>query len=244
MRTPKKIVFLHIPKTAGTSLVNLLEENYCEEERAAIYSHKDLDFHLENALNNPRIKVIYGHFPLRPCIINSDAFVFTFFRDPVKRVISQYKHHANSQLPLHVELMDKVAAPADYLKLPQAFNRQTRIMSGHLKNAAFEADTKAVNTAIANLERLDFVGFTSRFDASITLLAEALNWRFCYKVNTNKGVVQEVPNIDWESVSVLDQELFDEAWKRYSPLLSGVKFESRGLVRRYLRTLSSKFWPK
>jgi hypothetical protein len=70
MRNPKKLVFIHIPKTAGTSLRLLLESNYKETERRAIYSHQDLDEQLASALNDPKVKCIYGHFPLRPSLPN------------------------------------------------------------------------------------------------------------------------------------------------------------------------------
>ena len=79
MRHSKKLVFIHIPKTAGTSLRLLLESNYKEGERRSIYSHKDLDQQLKSALERPDIKCIYGHFPLRPVIAESNATVVTLF---------------------------------------------------------------------------------------------------------------------------------------------------------------------
>ena len=39
----------------------LLESNYSEAERAAIYSHQDLDENLAKALADPKIKCIYIH---------------------------------------------------------------------------------------------------------------------------------------------------------------------------------------
>jgi len=71
MSNSKKLVFIHIPKTAGTSLRLLLESNYREDERIGIYSHENLDQRLAEALADPKIKCIYGHFPLRPAVVET-----------------------------------------------------------------------------------------------------------------------------------------------------------------------------
>jgi vacuolar-type H+-ATPase subunit C/Vma6 len=49
MRNPKKLVFIHIPKTAGTSLRLLIESNYEPHERKSIYTYENLDNELQKA---------------------------------------------------------------------------------------------------------------------------------------------------------------------------------------------------
>ena len=88
MRNPKKLVFIHIPKTAGTSLRLLIESNYEPHERKFIYTYENLDVELAKALEDPAIKCIFGHFPLRPVIADSNATVVTLFREPIARSIS------------------------------------------------------------------------------------------------------------------------------------------------------------
>ena len=120
MSKSKKLVFIHIPKTAGTSLRLLLESNYTEAERAAIYSHQDLDENLTKALADPKIKCIYGHFPLRPVIIASDATVVTLLREPIARSISHYNHYSKRMNEKHTNLMEGVETPEDFTKLVQS----------------------------------------------------------------------------------------------------------------------------
>ena len=250
MSKSKKLVFIHIPKTAGTSLRLLLESNYSEAERAAIYSHQDLDKNLAKALADPKIKCIYGHFPLRPVVIDSDATVVTLLREPIARSISHYNHYSKRMNDKHAKLMEGIESPQDFTKLVQSNNRQTAFLSGYLNQKEFLKDTEVLSKAFTNFDRLDAVGFTEHYSASIAYFGELLDWKNTQAEHHNKGGGKPVSNRDiWAAMNAYDLPLYAKALERFGPMLEDYKgrkprIPSDPLHKRiagYLRGLSSKF---
>jgi len=79
----KKVFFIHIPKTVGTTFKNILYENYSEDEICPIWDESIL------FKNHSKYKLFHGHFDfdvsekfeVKPVLI-------TFLRDPLE--ISYY----------------------------------------------------------------------------------------------------------------------------------------------------------
>ena len=251
MRNPKKLVFIHIPKTAGTSLRLLLESNYKETERRAIYSHQDLDEQLAFALNDPKVKCIYGHFPLRPVIAESNATVVTLFREPFARSMSHYNHYSKRMNEKHAQLMEGIDSPEDFTKLVQSNNRQTAFLSGYLNQKEFLEDKGVLEKALANFDRLDAVGFTEHYAASIAYFGEQFGWNNTLVEHHNSGgKKKEVASREvWERMNEYDLPLYNQAIERFAGILKD--YEGRAprvpkppllkRVKGYLRALSSKF---
>ena len=228
----------------------LLESNYTEAERAAIYSHQDLDENLAKALADPKIKCIYGHFPLRPVIIDSDATVVTLLREPIARSISHYNHYSKRMNEKHAQLMEGIESPEDFTKLVQSNNRQTAFLSGYLNQKEFLKDPEVLHKALANFDRLDAVGFTEHYSASIAYFGEVLDWKNTQAEHHNKGGSKPVSNREiWASMNAYDLPLYAKALDRFAPTLEAYTGRKPRIPRdplpkrlvNYLRALSSKF---
>lgn len=97
----KRIVFLHIAKTAGTSILHFFRRHFPE---ASVCSHGDfLQFPAGRMQFQQRLlehRFISGHFGYRHVAsLLDDCYSFTFLRDPVDRVLSFYGfcRHADMQ---------------------------------------------------------------------------------------------------------------------------------------------------
>ena len=250
MSNSKKLVFIHIPKTAGTSLRLLLESNYREHERIGIYSHENLDQRLANALADTKIKCIYGHFPLRPIVIESNAMVMTLLREPIARSISHYNHYSKRMNEKHEKLMEGIETPEEFKKLVQSNNRQTAFLSGYLNQREFLKDHTVLEKALKNFDRLDAVGFTEHYAASIAYFGELLDWKNTRAEQHNKGGMKTVePGAVWAEMNVYDLPLYAAAVKRFAPTIKAYegrtpripKSTLKTRIVNYLRALSSKF---
>ena len=172
----KPALFIHIPKTAGTTLQHIISRNYAEDEIHAFYDAENQEAAIIKALQQRKSGILYGHFDLRESFQTNPYFAFSFLRNPVDRVISNYLHIKYSNDALHKTWMAEVNDFTDFLKLPQGANWQSRFLAG-FKHQAPQNDTQLEAQALANAKKLDFIGITELFDVSICILATKLNWK-------------------------------------------------------------------
>ena len=112
--------FLHIPKTGGSTLRDIINRQYKNNEILLIPRLKDLDSTIKSIdssqLNS--IKMIQGHLTsdIQKYFDNQIHF-FTLLRDPAQRVISQYYYvQSNQNNPHHKYFNNKDFTIIDYFK--------------------------------------------------------------------------------------------------------------------------------
>ncbi len=177
LKRQKKIIFLHIPKTAGTTLTTIIKRNYRENEIVQLYQPQTFHAELTAALQNDEKKMLFGHFPFHPDIATSQAYVFAFMRDPIARTVSNYFHLKSSKNPEHKKWLQNVPTFLDFLQQKQAFNWQARHLSGFKGITPFKSDLSAsLEMATSNLLRLNFVGLTENFSDSLLCIGQDLGW--------------------------------------------------------------------
>tara|TARA_B110001469_G_C9636135_1_gene319014 strand:+ start:1140 stop:1961 length:822 start_codon:yes stop_codon:yes gene_type:complete len=160
-------VFIHIEKTAGTTLDYFMINNvffYFGLQTWSVWSNDNRTLFtqekyrlLKKAL--PFIKGIGGH-SIRAFqgyeMIEPVRYV-TFLRDPIDRYISHYKHQVHKMgLDWTIE---------EFLNEKRFDNNITKKLSS----------TGDLNIAIENLYKLDFIGIQEQFDTSLLLMKQELD---------------------------------------------------------------------
>jgi hypothetical protein len=211
------VIFLHVPKTAGTTLHHILERCY---PRNQICSFKDPNYRseLENfqklsTETREAYRLIKGHlsFGFHRHLPGRSTYI-TFLREPVARALSFY-HYARSHpehylYPLlgddHVDL--KILLRQRTPTTHELFNLQTSMVAGdEWDDPERPADRAALERAKQNLRsHFDVVGLTEEFDTSLRLLRRRFGWKV--KFYTRKNVTRrkdQIDNLDPETHSLL-----------------------------------------
>lgn len=185
-----KIVFLHIPKTGGTSvhdfLVNQFESSECFPDR-----FNTLRSHSAETLG--RYKYFSGHYDMDGIErIPGEKFVFTFLRDPVDRVLSLYyfwRSHTHAHIEKHKLIGPRLAKNLgllDFLRyqkdgIPENFdNYIARVLLGEMyvgPSRDFLVSEECVfDRCIESLGKVNFIGFLGAYDDDYKSLLKKLNF--------------------------------------------------------------------
>lgn len=190
-----QLVFLHLPKTAGTSFTHVLQRHFAPQDTCPAYLNDELAQLTPEAIGSYRL--VRGHFfyDALAYLHLSDFSTVTYLRDPVERVLSTYTHLQEHPDPQHHpwgagktlgEFLDHPLARA------HVTNLQTRRLAARLRidawshmEAAVASETEEVlagrwpraREAMRILEEMTFFGLAERFDESMALLAYTFAWR-------------------------------------------------------------------
>jgi hypothetical protein len=173
------LIFVHLPKTGGTTLRAMLESRYQQGQLYSIYEgdpnfHSMQDFHELSEEVKSAINVYTGHIS------------YAMLRDPVNRVISYY-HHV---LTYHKVIKNNKISLIKFLNRrdPQVDNLQTRRLSG-LSAPFGKCTDDMLRTAIDNIDKWFFsIGVTDRFDESLVVLSELIGWETPVYKTLNVGI--------------------------------------------------------
>lgn len=180
-------IFLHIPKTAGTTLLNILDRQYAPETihsfggdaHASVAQFKAMD-----PASRTHIRLLRGHmaFGLHECLPGPSIY-FTVLRDPVARVISYYRYILRTPPHyLYEEVTQKKMSLEDLLEsgLPLMMNDgQVRLISGVWGEPGFgEVTPEMLERAKKNMcDAFVVTGLMEQFDRTLCLLKEVLAWK-------------------------------------------------------------------
>jgi len=185
------LFFLHIPKTAGTTLISLLDQHYVPEEICPEQLISRIHEITPEKLSSYRLfrghldYDLYKRLPRKPVYI-------TMLRDPVRRVASLYDFwRRNSEEwvagydvyqnifreAINSDLYDFVCSPDEKIRL-EVENNQTRRIVSHTRDP-LDGYTHEEILEIAKKRIADeflFCGLVESFDESLQLLCYTLGW--------------------------------------------------------------------
>ena len=185
------IIILHLPKTAGTSLRLIIQNNYRAKELFFAYNRHP-KFNSTHELSGfsssefEKYKIIMGHFSF-----NKELFPFedrryvTVLRNPVDRVISYYHHVMNRD-----EWRGREISMSEYMMTSEDIdlqfqNHQTRLLSGMRQNPITEANLKQAKYNLENY--FIHVGTSEKFNETVAELRELLGWKRAKMFYENKS---------------------------------------------------------
>jgi hypothetical protein len=224
------LLFLHIQKTAGSTLRTFIKNQYDEDE---IWFGSSLDKLKEYDPN--KLKCVGGHFPYGiHQNFNRPFSYFTMLRDPVDRVLSYYyfiKNRPNRGKHERTAGMDI----KDFMKTleNQTVNFQTKRLSGGKPN---------LEKAKQHLSQdFSFVGLTERFEESLFLMKKEYNWQNPEYKNRNitkqRAAKSELPKdvISFiEERNDMDIEIYRFAIKLFEKKLKSLSKKDRKEMNEFL----------
>ena len=207
------IVVLHIPKTAGTSLRRLIQENYPSEDIYYIYGEDSQfttlkDFNKLTIEEKSNYKIFMGHIPFNQKLFaHLQPTYITMLRNPIDRVLSYYHHVMQRE-----EWKEKNISLLKYIENSndsQLSNHQTRMLTGFPK---VPIDEMQLEIAIKNLEsHFTIVGITEYFREAAEALRALFGWEnnMEFKENVSVGRKQKEYYSDLEIDKIRELNKFD-----------------------------------
>lgn len=234
---PDPVVFIHVPKTSGTTVRGIVESQYPPDTvvrivgsgpRAGMIQLEEMD--PERLLT---LRAVTGHMAYGVHrYLSRRARYVTMLRDPVDRIISHYYYVQTVQEPARPPgALDGVANLADYVTIsptaPLTNNEMTRLLGGAVDDPGRLPTSETLKRAKRNLDGFAVVGLLERFDESLLLMRRAFGWY--WPVYAPENVASERPLVDEVPPEIrdliarcneLDAELYLHACERFEKQLA------------------------
>ena len=252
LRPDERLHFLHIPKTAGTSVRIFVQNHFDWADACPGTELRDLYALSTGELEKWRLFCgHYGRYIHR--LLSRPPVEFTFLRDPIARSVSHYralKSREGTWLHEFVNTHSFDEFVLDPTTSTELMNLQTRYLvlddidndyfgySRQREDALPEltarfTDDALCERAIRNLEAMAFVGLQERFDESLRLLAATFGWtppRVAPRENIGTASFDPATISDrgmerLREITALDQRLYDHAAARFAAVADAMPAE-------------------
>jgi hypothetical protein len=210
-----KFVFLHLPKTGGTSLHHYLEGKFESHKVFHALAGRDV-----MAATKENYAFYSGHLFWPAIAAIPRRVVFTVIRDPITRILSQFYFFKSFRSAYLVEakmehlLQYKNMPLTDYLKCESYFPYTRNPQIRHFldvddvsKSGQILDEDAALEKAMARVDSLNAVGIFEHFDLSAKLI--------CQVIGVNPPV--EILRLNVTDENHKDPKVFDKIERHVTP---------------------------
>jgi hypothetical protein len=198
---PARFFFMHVQKTAGTSLFWALRRLF---EPEAIYPNDtdgptilrvmSIDHLLERwAARRDEIRLVWGHFPYCTIeLLDAEFKVFTVLRDPVERTLSFLRYHQREYTPDNDKSFEEIY---DNPWVFEGFihNHQVKMLALDVQEMAMTNGFTSgltftpehLDKAKARLLAMDLVGFREQYPILLAELELRYGWSLGEPMHAN-----------------------------------------------------------
>lgn len=200
---PKKLLFDHLPKCGGLSLIFYLRKNYL---RRKTYAIKSIGNNLYPALfttlpiqKRYNYDLICGHSAKKLLeYVSPDCLKMTVFREPIERIISHYfyaKRFPNHYLNKIIH--ENNLGLEDYVNLEittELKNYYTTRFSELSNEEAEKNPQEAIEKALNFINKYDLVGTLDNLPNFMKKVEEKANLKYSYNDQEKKNVATQRPS--------------------------------------------------
>lgn len=211
------VLFLHIPKTAGSTFHMILHKRYPKKSVCNVFGARYSDKEIKEFIVLPDSKkkdiaLLKGHQPFGlHNYMPKECTYISILRDPVERVISQYYYiKKNAFNPFHEQVEKGGMSLVDFVESGMSIginNGQCRFFYGDVdKHSYGQCDDEMYSKVISNLkEHFIWLGLTERFDESVLILSKLLGWETPpYYIRENVSKIRKpARSIDTDTIETI-----------------------------------------
>jgi len=204
----KPLVFIHIPKTAGTTLISYLDGifdlNYINQEVIPKGLLCDENFNIDSQYQFYRGHFFLSHFVEHGFDVAATNYV-TFLRDPIKRIESWFKHYEREKRFLTLDGISPLLVES---------NAMTMMLSPlplHSSKYAMRDHLEAAKEVLLNFY---FVGFQEDFEVMANSLFSKLgaphpgiyetNRKSNHSVSIDVRLIAEINERNWADIELYE----------------------------------------
>lgn len=246
--------FVHIPKTGGTTLHNVLSRFYPKGTWTHVQTVKTpLREEAERRAKQHEKYLIKGHLNISEVVNIPGNFIFTFLRPPVSRVVSHYFFLKEQPTVKHYEYLNRPDTTIESFyalkEKKDIDNCLVRYIGGEHETLFGEIGEAHFQRALDQLKnRVHFCGFQEFYDESLILLSNHLESPL--PVYRKKNLTQKKEKVSERTLAFLreankwDVMLYDEALKMFRVKMEAMTYGDRKRLKR-LRWMNklAKFYP-
>ncbi len=173
-----ELIFLHLPKTGGSSFLEVLKFAYGEEQVRHFERDECLDLKKRgqkiSEVIGPEIKVIHGHIrfsEIKDIYKKQKPKLITFLREPIARVVSNYYWWKNSlkDKPSHPVYHRRHDSLSTYVESKITQNKMSYFLKG------------------SSLKDFSYLGFLHTFEEDVAQIAQIFDWPVAPKFHEKKA---------------------------------------------------------